>query len=142
MKLKDMVGVVFKKDEYVNIWQEIVRNYNMELVWNGEASEIPEKYLDKECTVFPFLGQRFNFEISELFEHKSTKVIGGKKRMANHYEGIAGKVREELALDEVNEEPEEFNDYMSIVTMIIAKHILECAKDLEDIGFNLEYTEY
>lgn len=24
--------------------------------------------------------------------------------MANHYEGIAGKVREELALDEVNEE--------------------------------------
>lgn len=57
--------------------------------------------------------------------------------MANHYEGIAGKVREELALDEVNEEPEEFNDYM-----IIAKHILECAKDLEDIGFNLEYTEY
>lgn len=38
MKLKDMVGVVFKKDEYVNIWQEIVRNYNMELVWNGEAS--------------------------------------------------------------------------------------------------------
>lgn len=26
----------------------------MELVWNGEASEIPEKYLDKECTVFPF----------------------------------------------------------------------------------------
>jgi hypothetical protein len=77
-----------------------------------------------------------------LFEHKSTKVIGGKKRMANHYEGIAGKVREELALDEVNEEPEEFNDYMSIATMIIAKHILECAKDLEDIGFNLEYTEY
>lgn len=59
--------------------------------------------------------------------------------MANHYEGIAGKVREELALDEVNEEPEEFNDYMSIATMIIAKHILECAKDLEDIGFNLEY---
>lgn len=40
--------------------------------------------------------------------------------MANHYEGIAGKVREELALDEVNEEPEEFNDYMSIATMIIA----------------------
>ena len=26
----------------------------MELVWNGEASEIPEKYLDKECTIFPF----------------------------------------------------------------------------------------
>jgi hypothetical protein len=59
-----------------------------------------------------------------------------QKRMANHYEGIAGKVREELALDEVNEEPEEFNDYMSIATMIMAKHILECAKDLEDIGFN------
>lgn len=46
------------------------------------------------------------------------------KGTTNHYEGIAGKVREELA------------------TMIIAKHILECAKELEDIGFNLEYTEY
>ena len=62
--------------------------------------------------------------------------------MANHYEGIAGKVREELALDEVNEEPEEFNDYMSIATMVIAKHILECAKELEDIGFNLEDMDY
>lgn len=31
---------------------------------------------------------------------------------------------------------------MSIATMVIAKHILECAKELEDIGFNLEYTEY
>lgn len=29
--------------------------------------------------------------------------------MANHYYGIAGKVREELALDEVEEEPKEFN---------------------------------
>lgn len=54
MKLKDMIDVVFKKDETVNIWEEIVRNYNMELVWNGEASEIPEKYLDLECTIFPF----------------------------------------------------------------------------------------
>lgn len=42
----------------------------------------------------------------------------------------------------MKEEPKEFDDYMSIATMIIAKHILECAKDLEDIGFNLEYTEY
>lgn len=57
MKLKDMVGVIFKKDEYVNIWQEIIRNYNKELVWNGEASEIPEKYLDKECTIFPFFDR-------------------------------------------------------------------------------------
>ena len=65
-----------------------------------------------------------------------------EKRVANHYDGIAGKVREELALDEVKEEPEEFNDYMSIATMIIAKHILECAKDLEDIGFNLEDMDY
>lgn len=65
-----------------------------------------------------------------------------EKRMANHYYGIAGKVREELALDEVEEEPKEFNDYMSIATMVIAKHILECAKELEDIDFNLEYTEY
>lgn len=65
-----------------------------------------------------------------------------EKRMANHYYGIAGKVREELALDEVEEELKEFNDYMSIATMVIAKHILECAKELEDIGFNLEYTEY
>ena len=65
-----------------------------------------------------------------------------EKRMANHYYGIAGKVREELALDEVEEEPKEFNDYMSIATMVIAKHILECAKELEDIGFILEYTEY
>lgn len=56
------------------------------------------------------------------------------KGMANHYDGIAGKVREELALDEVKEEPEEFNDYMSIATMIIAKHILECAKELEDMA--------
>ena len=64
------------------------------------------------------------------------------KGMANHYDGIAGKVREELALDEVKEEPKEFNDYMSIATMVIAKHILECAKELEDIGLNLEYTEY
>lgn len=31
MKLKDMVGVVFRKDETVNIWEEIIRNYNMEL---------------------------------------------------------------------------------------------------------------
>lgn len=65
-----------------------------------------------------------------------------EKRMANHYDGIAGKVREELAFDELRGEPKEFNDYMSIATMIIAKHILECAKELEDIGFNLEYTEY
>lgn len=64
------------------------------------------------------------------------------KGTTNHYDGIAGKVREELALDEVKEEPKEFDDYMSIATMIIAKHILECAKELEDIGFNLEYTEY
>ena len=64
------------------------------------------------------------------------------KGMENHYDGIAGKVREELALDEVKEEPKEFDDYMSIATMIIVKHILECAKELEDIGFNLEYTEY
>ena len=42
------------------------------------------------------------------------------KGTTNHYDGIAGKVREELALDEVKEEP----------------------KELEDIGFNLEYTEY
>lgn len=62
--------------------------------------------------------------------------------MANHYDGIAGKVREELALDEVEEEPKEFNDYMSIATMVIAKHILECAKELEDIGFNLEDMDY
>lgn len=54
MKLKDMIGVVFRKDEIVNIWEEIIRNYNRELVWNGEASEIPEKYLDKECIIFPF----------------------------------------------------------------------------------------
>lgn len=57
MKLKDIVGVVFKKDEYVNIWEEIIRNYNKELVWNGEASEIPEKYLDKECIIFPVHGR-------------------------------------------------------------------------------------
>lgn len=62
--------------------------------------------------------------------------------MTNHYDGIAGKVREELALDEVEEEPKEFNDYMSIATMVIAKHILECAKELEDIGFNLEDMDY
>lgn len=42
----------------------------------------------------------------------------------------------------MEEEPKEFNDYMSIATMVITKHILECAKELEDIGFNLEYTEY
>ena len=138
MKLKDMIGVVFRKDEIVNIWEEIIRNYNRE--WWGKWDT--RKVFRQRMYYLSFLGQRFNFEISELFEYKSTKVIGGKKRMANHYEGIAGKVREELALDEVNEEPEEFNDYMSIATMIIAKHILECAKDLEDIGFNLEYTEY
>lgn len=141
MKLKDMVGVVFKKDEYVNIWQEIVRNYNMELVWNGEASEIPEKYLDKECTVFHFWDRGLILKYQNCLNIK-VQSNWRKKENANHYEGIAGKVREELALDEVNEEPEEFNDYMSIATMIIAKHILECAKDLEDIGFNLEYTEY
>lgn len=65
-----------------------------------------------------------------------------EKRMANHYDGIAGKVREELALDELRGEPKEFNDYMSIATMVIAKHILECAKELEDIGFNLEDMDY
>lgn len=27
------------------------------------------------------------------------------------------------------------NDYNSIATMIIAKHILECAKDLEDTEY-------
>ena len=64
------------------------------------------------------------------------------KGMTNHYDGIAGKVREELALDELKEEPKEFNDYMSIATMVIAKHILECAKELEDIGFNLEDMDY
>ena len=51
-----------------------------------------------------------------------------EKRMANHYYGIAGKVREELALDEVEEEPKEFNDYMSIATMVIAKHIRVCKR--------------
>ncbi len=62
--------------------------------------------------------------------------------MANDYDSVAGKVREELALDEVEEEPKEFNDYMSIATKVIAKHILECAKELEDIGFNLEDIDY
>lgn len=67
--------------------------------------------------------------------------------MANDYNSIAGKVREGLALDELEEmekeeeEEEKFND-MSIATMTIAKHILECAKELEDIGFNLEDMDY
>ena len=65
-----------------------------------------------------------------------------QKKMANDYNSIAGKVREELAFDEVKEEPKEFNDYMSIATIVIAKHILECAKELEDIGFNLEDMDY
>jgi len=64
--------------------------------------------------------------------------------MANDYNSIAGKVREELALDEIEEEPEEFNDISiaTTTTMVIAKHILECAKELEDIGFNLEDMDY
>lgn len=63
--------------------------------------------------------------------------------MANDYNSIAGKVREELALDEIEEEPEEFNDIsIATTTMVIAKHILECAKELEDIGFNLEDMDY
>lgn len=66
--------------------------------------------------------------------------------MENHYDGIAGKVREELALDELEgmeEEEEEFNDRsIATTTMTIVKHILECAKELEDIGFNLEDMDY
>lgn len=66
--------------------------------------------------------------------------------MTNHYDGIAGKVREELALDELEgmeEEEKEFNDRsIATTTMIIVKHILECAKELEDIGFNLEDMDY
>ena len=63
--------------------------------------------------------------------------------MANDYNSVAGKVREELVLDELlEEEPEEINDYMSIATMVIAKHILECAEELKDIGFNLEDMDY
>lgn len=54
------------------------------------------------------------------------------------------ELREEAIEAEMfeEEEPEEINDYMSIATMVIAKHILECAKELEDIGFNLEDMDY
>lgn len=67
--------------------------------------------------------------------------------MANDYDSVAGKVREELVLDEIEEELEEFNDCISIETIVIAtkviaRHILECAKELEDIGFNLEDIDY
>lgn len=57
MKLKDMVGVVFKKDEYVNIWERITKDYGEKFTWNGKANEIPEKYLDKECVIFPVHGR-------------------------------------------------------------------------------------
>lgn len=59
--------------------------------------------------------------------------------MANHYDGIAGKVREELALDEVKEEPKEFDDYMSIATMIIATHIRVCKRIR---GYWLQFRVY
>ena len=54
------------------------------------------------------------------------------------------EIREEAIEVEMfeEEEPEEINDYMSIATMVIARHILECAKELEDIGFNLEDMDY
>lgn len=62
MKLKDMVGVVFKKDEYVNIWEGVTKCYGGKFTWNGEASEIPEKYLDKECFIFPVCGRELSLK--------------------------------------------------------------------------------
>lgn len=55
MTLKSMIDIVFSHNELVRIWL-IKENWYDYAMWDGMAHDIPERYLNREASIFGVYG--------------------------------------------------------------------------------------